>query len=117
MNGSPVINPINGSQVITGADDGQLHCLAIASGERCGGYPSCGCMDTEPAVDATTSTLFFTCYIPGSDPSAHADGMIASLDVATGKLRWTLDHAVGAPIFSNGTSTLPFLDLFVGEYK
>lgn len=102
VNGSPVVNPSNSSEIIIGVADSHLHCLAIATGDRCGVYPSCGEMDTEPSVDSVTGTLFFTCYIPGSDPSAHSNGMIAALDTASGQLRWKLDKAVGVPTFVDG---------------
>jgi outer membrane protein assembly factor BamB len=46
VNGSPVLNPTNASEIIIGADDGFLHCLVVASGEDCGRLATCGGMDT-----------------------------------------------------------------------
>eukprot|EP00038_Savillea_parva_P012083 m.202138 g.202138 ORF g.202138 m.202138 type:complete len:414 (-) comp21684_c0_seq1:353-1594(-) len=102
VDGTAVVNPVNGSEVIVGADDGQLYCLAIATGNRCGTFPSCGTMDSQPAVDPNASTLFFTCYIMTIDPGKRNTGAIYAVDAASGATQWKIVDAVGPPMFVNG---------------
>ncbi len=70
-NGSPVVNPANGSQIAIAADDGYLYCLEVETGEECGRLATCGGMDTMPSVDQVNNILFYTCYYPPDPTRAY----------------------------------------------
>lgn len=99
VNGSPVANPLNTSQIVIGADDGYLHCFVAATGEQCGRVDTCGQMDTMPSVDPVGGLLFYTCYYPpeaGKDYN-HPRGWVGAVDLRTFGHRW----------FNNGTGGIP----------
>ena len=116
-NGSPVVNPTNSSEVIIGADDGFLHCLATATGRGCGRLATCGSMDTLPSVDVmATGRLFYTCFRPAADVGAnHRSGWVGAVDMHTFTHQWTAGESCGIPLFTPAHPDVVFVGYMNGS--
>jgi len=103
-NGSPVLSPSNKSQFFIGTNDNFVYLLEVATGRLMGRVKTCGCVDTEPTVDNSTSTLFYTCFsLDPSQPGNHLGGFVGAVDSHNLTYRWKDNSSTGVPTYHAAT--------------